>query len=620
MAKRKTTGKVTGEKKRVIKKIDPPALFNETQAPDKTNRTKTSSEIIEKSEIQSMEISEPKVLYNQLQEIPDIVTKKISAENISHQTEQTVFNKALPIYLQLHKGNIFGIFASAIIAPAKYFRNRAFPDAQTIEEQVLTISNGYIGSHDDSQVLLELVLTSSDYDFIEVNGQIGILRSPLSISRIKSIYVSSAEIKKDILTRSLTGDGGIIPELLFKIDTFANFARIESPQAINSIADDYNEKLTRFDKILGALAFVKNYSILLVNKTNNLSAVSPHFFYMAQTVSKVGEFEREKNERSIQFYRRLFGIDKNVEQKELGWLFERLNESKNFTNLDVDAFGDIILANKQAKGLESRISEQLKNLTDNLKRKQSLGELPDLPDQIKLYINLFGALRIYGNLNTEEKTISRRELPDIVAPNFGEYIFSSLGYYYGYTTLRNFEERVSINDKYFSEYLLNIRSLPLKFELTTLFDYAVIESVFQTVFRSNDSFTDLSFLNSISLRKELVRKPKDLPKNYVFNYSEILGKFNYNIKKKSIAEQAIDSLSSINDKIPVISEVGLFCWRAGVPRNSPTLSEFSSSPDKIRYCVYFNKTDIIDKLKNMTLNANEFLEKLEISIKLQELS
>jgi hypothetical protein len=620
MAKKKSTEKTPGEKKKVTKKVDPaPILFNEKPAQDDPKSIKPVAETSAKPENQSMEISEPLPLYKPQPKVTGVESGNLASQNPTSQKVLGNFDKTLPVYFQIHKGNIYSIFASAIIAPVRYIRNRAFPDIQSIEEHVLTIANGYIGSLDNNQLFLEIILREPDYEFVDVQGQVAMLRKPLPISRIKAIHVANDEIKRDITTKALTGDGGIIPESLFKVGYFKSLEKVETKEIPNPVRQDYTEELQRFDKILGAFAFVKNYSLLLVNKTESVSALPSHFFYMAQAVNKLPVFEIEKNDRSVQFYRKLFGIDKNVEQNELRWIFDRLNDSKNFTNSDVASFGDIIVANKQAEGSESIISEYLKNLTDNLKRKQYLGELPDLSDQIKLYINLFGSLRIYGNLNTEDKSISRRELPDLVSPSFGEYIFSCLGYYYGYTSLRNFEDKFIVKDKYLSETISTLGTLALKFQLATLFDYVIIESVFQTVFRSNASLSDFSFLNSIGLRKELLRKPAALPSNYSFIYAEVLGKINFSLKKKSAVEESVQALTKVIENIPILSELGLYCWREGINKNSLGALELSMSPDNIRYYIYFKKADILEALKTRKLDAVEFLATLELSIKLREL-
>jgi hypothetical protein len=50
------------------------------------------------------------------------------------------FDFKKPLYIEIHRGNIFHYFASGLITPSKYISNRAFPDLQSIQNDLNSIT------------------------------------------------------------------------------------------------------------------------------------------------------------------------------------------------------------------------------------------------------------------------------------------------------------------------------------------------------------------------------------------------------------------------------------------------------------------------------------------------
>jgi hypothetical protein len=543
-----------------------------------------------------------------------------AAEVINTKEKLKSFDFGKNIYLQLHKANIYSIFSSAIIAPAKYIKNRAFSDTQSLDENLLILSNGNISDIDETQVLLEINFKASEEKIISPVNAVAFTLRPLPISRIKKIYVASESVKKDIVSTSLTADGGIIPEQLIQSSFPNELSQADFTKLTTEYVKDISTDIQRFDKILGAFAYLKNYSWLLVNKTDQLNIVPQHFFYMANAVSNYSDFQKHKNERATLFYRKLFGIQNEIEKPFLKWIFTRLNTDKNFTDNDTKDFGSKFLTTIQNKDFQSNAKKLLNDLTDSLKRKKAIQEIWQQQDSDKSFLYLFSFLRNYGNANTEDKSTSRKDIPEIITtdPFIGEYVFACLGYFYGYKLLRNFEERINISDKYISDFAELARPLPLKFELTTLFDYAVIESVYQLVFNSINDTDNFQIIESPSIKRELVRRANNLPSDYTFTSDEVLGKYNYMIKRKSAIDDAIEHLSKISEPIPVVSELGVYLLRNSVSKNWISFPELMTHTDKWKYIVSFKREQIIDAMRIGKINPKELIQRIDISKQTKE--
>ncbi len=526
-----------------------------------------------------------------------------------------VFDFSKKTFVQLHKANLYSIYSSALIIPANYINNRAFSDTQNLVGNSIVFSNGFIADLDETQVLLEINFNDTEEKNHQSFNGISITKKPIPISRIKKIYVANERVKKDIVSTALTADGGIIPEQFIQPSFPKDLPQIEFQKSNSISSEEYSVNILRFDKILGAFAYLKNYSWLLANKTEQLNTLPLHFFYMANAVSDYAIFQKQKNDKATLFYKQLFGVQNDIEKPFLKWIFSRLNNSKNFTDADTKDFGTIFLSTIQNKDFSLTAKKLLNNLGDSLKRKKTIQEIWQQQDSEKSFLYLFSFLRNYGNANTEDKSTSRRDIPEIITidPNIGEYVFACLGYFYGYKLLRNFEDKIIINDKTISEYADATRLLPLKFDLSSGLDFAIIESVYQVAFNDNPNTNNFDLITPNTSKRELIRRPAFLPSDYTFTYEEVLGKFIFTIKRKSLTEDAIEQLKKIPDSIPVVSELGIYLLRKGIDKIPINIFEFISHPDRWKYIFSFRRDQVIEALLSNKINPKELIQRIEIS-------
>lgn len=513
-------------------------------------------------------------------------------------TKSQNFDPSMPIYLQINANNIYKYFATALISPL-YEENSNFADVQSLNQTVITLSNGFIGTVQERTVLIELILHIAEVKLLDIKDGIAFFEKSLPISRIKNILVAHTGIASEIVNTSNVGDGGIIPEKLFSyflpnhlIYTLPNIQFNEKPiPKANGL----------FDKILGAFAFLKNYNILTANKTNSAKTLPDHFLTAAKTLNKNYDWE-SNNDKASAFYKILFRMNVD-EQPLLQWLVKRMIEGDNFTDNDVFTFADLIAKSRQDFFNDAR--DVFNSLMKSLERKNAIREIPQLKHSEKFYLYLFAVLRLYGNNNTEDKSISRADLPELVFPGYGEYTFSCLGYFYGYTNLRNYEDRLKLNDPVFHQLFIGDKRLPLKFSIDTALELSLIESVYEYVFNGYSDIKIPDYRVFPQINVELVRRPQNIEGKYNFEAIVAHGKAIYTLAKKSNIDR-LDKLLQGIQTIPAISVLGAQCYRNKLILHSVPLFDIGKVEHKNVF--YYKKEDILQAVRTGILKADEVIE------------
>ncbi|SFE67525.1 hypothetical protein SAMN05518672_10937 [Chitinophaga sp. CF118] len=541
--------------------------------------------------------------------------KDITSENSNiSETAFSSFTFEKPVYLQIHVGNIYSIFGSGIVAPAEYISNRAFVDVQTIIPNGFILSNSYIENLGNSVLLLDINFAREEYSDLTIENDHAYYFRPIPISRIKCMYASDTKVKNDIILTALSNDGGIIPDSLV-VEHFP--AGLQAVQFHNFSGEqskiDYSSQLLKYDKVLGTFAFLKNYSLLLSNRTNALSPIPDHYLYAIQALNDAMPLKTVKNDRIVSFYEQLFNVNNSIENPLLNWLFQRVALSKNFSDEDIQEFQELLINFSKNQEFTKASINILQSLSKSLERKNVLSKILSQNDADKFSLYLFALLRSYANINSENKSISRLDMPGFIALIYGEYVFALLGYFFGYKTLRNHEDRISISDPVFARYIDSPKRVPMKFEMTTMLDYVVIESIFRNCFSSFSSVIDTSFIEAHSIKKEWIKKPEQLPNGYTFKAEEIFGKYLYLLKKESVLDQYNDIFSKLPSNIPVVSEVGIFCFRNGINRHYGNFGEIILNPKMIIYFIQFKKEDVIEAAQSNKLNIKELIQRIELS-------
>ncbi len=521
----------------------------------------------------------------------------------------------------MHEGNIYHVFGYAIILPSKYIENRAFTDTQSRFVDLLTLSNGYIEQLYEDQVLIELNMLSSEVSNFHIEGSVAFTQNPIPVSRITSVYVSSQEQKKKIYLTAKTADGGIIPETLIHATFPEELENIPAPASPRIAHLDLSKEIQKFDRILGAFAYLRNYSWLMVNRTGTLSVIPSHFYYMANAISAHEAFRIVSDPNAERYYQQLFGIISPPSNPVLSWLIVRLQSGKNFTDSDTREFYKIFIANVREIESKSTISSIFKKLTDSLQRKIAIKEIWESNVEHKNQLFMFSILRQYANSDTEDRSNSRNALPELLSTdqNIGQYVFGSLGYFYGYRLLRNFEERINVDDEIIRSVIRMNSPFALKFELKTVLDYTIIEAVYLRVFNPNPVNKEFRFDTYPALQKDEIPNRPSLPPDYEYSSGELLGKSIFTIRHRTAIDDAIESVHSLSGDVPVVSDLGVYLLRCGVPKKWIDFGELLSRPNSWVYIVSFSKEQITESLRSGRIDAEEVVKRVGITRRYKEM-
>ncbi|WP_307290131.1 hypothetical protein [Pedobacter agri] len=531
-------------------------------------------------------------------------------ESITYELiEWKSFDATVPVYFQIHANNIYSYFSSALISP-RYEENSSFADIQSANPCRLTLSNGFVGSVQERTILLQLELNSDEVASLEISGGVAMFDKPLPISRVKGILVAQRELVYEIVSTAAVGDGGIIPERLFGYFKGKHFL-LPLPAA-NVKSEDAPQSILLFDKILGALTFLKNYSILLGNRTSSIKTLPDHFLVATKVLNQNYSWKVE-DDRISNFFKILFGMNAN-DQPQLQWLVKRMLKSENFTDNDVFLFADFIASTKEEFYDEAR--DMFNGLMKSLERKNVIREIPQLKSNDKFYLYLFAILRQYGNINTEDKSISRADLPQLVFPGYGEYTFASLGFFYGYKNLRNYEDRLKLKDPVFEQLFVKDKRLPLKFSLDTAFELSLVEAVYQYVFNGKTRTIISDYRGFPQLSVELIRRPQNIEGRYVFDGMVVNGKAINKLIRKNGHDRLEQLLQHVQD-IPAITVIGSRCYRNNLPIHSIAINQIGKVETKSVF--FFKKEDLLTAVKSGVLQSDEVIEDVMFGFSVKEL-
>lgn len=515
------------------------------------------------------------------------------------------FDIQKPVYLEIHNGNIFHYFSSGIVSPSKYISNRAFPDLQTINEDFLILVNNASHSSYGDHILMEVDLEGIDIDSVLIHENFALLETPFPISKIKSILVQEQMIKDAIVNDALVFNGGFIPEKLVVVQKLANRQRFDIKNINREKVKDYSAKIDKFDRILGLLAFVRNYDVLISPKSKIYKTLPNHFFYAMQVLDE--RFGAEIVPKNIisEFYSYLFNDSCPPEKELLKWIFSRVNINDNFTDEDTLQFGKLLnLVKEDPESLRKNI---LTLLSKNLERKKAMKVIDESKSKSQLQLYVFAFLRNYGNLNNID--ISRRDIESVYSNSFGEYAFAVLGYFYGYNNLKNTDERISQ-----SEAISNFLTVkpPIKFPLTTRFDYMIFELVYQFVFIGRDNK-----VKTIARIPEGLEDEKPIMKQSVANYrlveTMLYGKLYQNISFHDPFDTILEEVSVLPEEIPIISDLGVFCHKVRIGIKPMLISDMSHAGSIFERACY-SKSELYRYLLDHRNNID--LEEIQLRLQL----
>lgn len=561
------------------------------------NDAKTESEI----PLEITNLSDVEVSYN--------VTK--SHENIDTPIKSIQsFNLSESLFIEVHKSNLLQYFSSGCIYPSKYSLQKAFSDPQSINEDGLLISNGYISNNKD-HILIQVDVSAIDFSLLAISNDFGLYSGIIPISRVRKLFVRDIETKKKALDDSNIRDSGIIPDALIEVGFPLNLPKISYTE-LNISPILLELKLKQFDKILGLIAGARNFNLLTYNQTGKYKSISDHSLFAVQAIDENFAKEIVDSGSLSDYYKWLFTNSCPKDRPLLNWLFNRVYEDTNFTDADTDEFEAICYKTNSFLGEEKQVKNIFSALRKSLERKKTLADILGLQSKNSLSLYIFSYLRNFGTNQNPE--LPRLELTNLKVNKFSEYAFATLNFFFGYQQLRNTEDRISISD----ETIKKIVKIPIKptikFELTTEFDYRIIDSVFNLVFGIKNN--ELSQYSNISVEQNSTNPSIE---GYEYYETKIYGKQYKRINRINTFEQILPLINKLPNEITIFSEFGLLCHRSGLKMNYRGFGELFGDSKAILKFIYYSKTDLIDAITENRIDLEEVKQRIILSQKYREL-
>ena len=429
------------------------------------------------------------------------------------------------LYLQINKIKLQDYIAKGMIAPDIYLGDEIERDIQSKNKTHLALASSYIESIDQSQLLLEIILTDDEKEELKQVGDIYYYEKPLPFTRIKQIYIQDKKTKDRLLTEISNYEIGYIPENLFvffkkarKIvfEKGCEYSILESNEVI-----DYEKEIRKFDKLMGMFSFMKNTDLYYFDETQTFSNYSKNY------IAVLSLFNNPMEKRDTNFLHLL---------KENRELFDLVNSDNQINDDFINAM------------IVSTDDEEIKEiyttlLNDPNSKRRCLERLRE-KDGVHFYVCL---LYIHKQKDSNKKDSFKANIAQEIPYEKAELALAFLGLYYGYKSLRANEE-IQINDKYISK-LIEKNRVNIKFKLDSKLDYITVESIYNRVFYDKKDF-DFDYLE-YPISKKIANLPTD--KNfktwYEMQKEDIMSAPYIKIRKKSFDEILSTRLAKYDEEI-----------------------------------------------------------------------
>jgi hypothetical protein len=530
----------------------------------------------------------------------------VNQETEYKNTPDTSFSLSRDIFIEVHKSNLLQYFSAGIIFPTKFSSQKAFPDPQAINEDVLLISNGFI-TNDKNHILICIDVSAINNSLLSVTQEFGLYSSCIPISRIIKLFVHDIETKKKIIDDSIIRDSGFIPDQLIEVGFPLNISRLSIDRLSNN-PPNMEPQLKQYDKILGLIAGTRNFNYLTVNQTGKYKSISDHSIFAVQAIDKSFAADIVNSGQIADYYKWLFTNSCPSDRPLLKWLFNRIYDNSNFNDSDTDEFEIVCFKTDSFLGEEKQVKSIFSSLRKSLERKKAMTEILALHSKNSLALYVFAYLRNFGTNQNPE--LHRLELAKLKVNKFSEFAFATANFFFGYKKLRNSEDRQVISDDDIKNSLQLLSKPVIRFELTTEFDYRIIDSVFNLVFEIKSNRLDK--YTNISIEQESPVSPK---KGYECYSAVIFGKRYYQVLKSDIEEQ----LRRLPNEVSIFSEFGLVCHRLGLKKHFVSFENLLDDPKLILKFIHYSKADLIEAIKLKKIDNEELNHRITLSQKYNEL-
>lgn len=172
------------------------------------------------------------------------------------------------IFIPVKKDNIVHYFGTGIIKARAYFKTDNIHDIQNLcPNNIIALKNKELPQ--DSDCLIAVLV---EVEFVQDSKNIIIIKEAIPISRIKKIYIKDIDnidrlISNANMATNTVGGGAIIHKEIFEKLDIEQINLTIPDHLPNSKDEDLAIKLDKFNRIMGAMAFISHKENNNLNKT-----------------------------------------------------------------------------------------------------------------------------------------------------------------------------------------------------------------------------------------------------------------------------------------------------------------------------------------------------------------
>ena len=512
------------------------------------------------------------------------------SENLFETNNEQVRQQQQPnrFLLQVNRIKLSDYIACGLIIPDKYFGDEIEHDTQSKNPNLLAFSNGYIDTLDEQQILIEIVLTDSEKEHLKRIGDVYYYDMPLPLTRIKTIYVQSKKVEKNILKILETGDVGFLPVNLFNLYKKKDFNMVQYAPLEEDIDKDYSEKIRRYNGRMGMFSFMKNTRIYYSNETHTISNYPEGYFSALSAL-----LNKSKEEKPLEF---LNLLREYKEFKDL--LYSDQEIEKSFIESVVDTTED----------------EEIKEIFEQLLLpNKTIKTLEVLAEKKAWYHYCVALVYHFRNKASNRKDSFKVDVASLIPQEIAETAFAILGIYLGYSSLRA-SENFALQDKYYKKIFGSRFSI--KNELASKLDYILMESIYQTCFYKNSKIMEIpSYLEyPATVKKLALPKDREFKIWYAVEVKEYFDVSCVKITKKDESEIISEKLEKYSDEIVF----GKDYLTSFIDKHFTHLINYSKEGKPCKpFCKKSTFLAAIDQLENSKSLIPELLNVFEIDKKLR---
>lgn len=502
-------------------------------------------------------------------------TRRNTTKSLTKQ--QTPLLKNSTFYLQLHTDNLAiylncGLFYPVDWEPdAMYKENRAArPDILTRFPHHLAFSTGILGALRERDILLEIALTPQEQEQLHAVSPCLLYPDALPVSRIQQIMFASDTAKQDYISSREVFDDSFFPDrLVVAKSPFLSKAPLPSslaePSATNG--DDFAKRSTRFNKVLGLFAFMKNAPLLRANYTGKLVDWDASFLTALALINRATGTPPPTNAyifRASLAFEHTAVSDNPTERQRL------------FHDIVAHIYADGIFTYEWAATTLATYKE-LKSYVRIFQDLQADGTI-SFSSAIDIFRNSSERadqniplilLVLLGRFNNRDRMHTDKQAVRIyftqgnaITESEAAVCTAIMGLYYGYQSMVRDDRNIQLKDKFFDTIAPGINRI--KFQLDRFLDRYVVESVFQYAYKQEVVLTDtFDYLKS---KLEAYTTTPSPPTGYTSRALVILGQSIINVEQSkwtSYVERLPLTVPFSHPVIGILSTLG-----AGMPRET----------------------------------------------------